>query len=131
MGEAVKQEEVMLARTLQLDTHAAPLTSLTEGVDIMDHGTPMLPQLQELFDSIVGESGSITLEDLQYALEDEETASYFQYLLVDVSDANILFQLLDINRDFSVDANEFIAGVEQLQVRRASAEVLQDAGCKK
>merc|ERR1712151_777834 len=105
--------------------------SLTEGVDIMDHEQPMLPQLQELFDSIVGESGSIVLMDLEYALEDEETASYFQYLLVDVTDANILFRLLDINRDFSVDANEFIAGLEQLQVRRASAETLSLAGCKK
>merc|ERR1712194_670505 len=80
--DAVKQEEVMLARTLELDAHASPIGALTEGHDIMDHTQPMVPQLKELFDQMVGESGEIVTEDVAYAYEDEEIQAFFKYLLV-------------------------------------------------
>merc|ERR1711920_1056079 len=130
MGNAVKQEEVMLARALKLDTHSATLTDSNEGGDIMDHSQPMYPQLKEFWDQVVGESGEVTLEDLQCALEDEDIAAYFTYLLVDLSDVNTLFRLLDNNRDSSIDMDEFISGIEQLQVRRSAAETLHAVGCK-
>merc|ERR1712176_1322027 len=96
----------------------------------MDHSKPMYPQLKEFWDQVVGESGDVSLEDIQTALEDEDIAAYFTYLVVYLSDVNIVFRLLDNNRDSSIDMDEFISGIEQLQVRRSAAETLHAVGCK-
>lgn len=63
-------------------------------------------------------SGTITLSEIKHHLTDEcnlELVAYFKQIDVDVTEAECLFDMLDINDSGSIDLEEFLSGCLRMQ----------------
>jgi voltage-gated sodium channel len=75
-----------------------------------------LESMKAIFDEMdVDGSGCITLAEFERRLDDERVMAYFSALKLDVSDATILFQLLDFDHSDEVTITEFLSGCYKLQ----------------
>ena len=83
-----------------------------------------MAELSKVFKAIdVDESGQITLDELEAMLKDPQLKSVFQYLELEVHDAEALFRLLD-EGDGEVTFQEFIKGVMRLKGQARSIDLI-------
>jgi hypothetical protein len=74
-----------------------------------------LESMQELFiDMDQDQTGTLELEEFEKRLGDERVIAYFEALKLDVSDARMVFTLLDTDSSGSVTVDEFIVGIYKL-----------------
>merc|ERR1712032_603512 len=78
----------------------------------------------ELFQQVdTDDSGTISLEEFEENLRDENVLACFSVVQIEVSEARGLFQLLDINETGEVDIEEFIVGCCRLHCAAQSIEM--------
>jgi hypothetical protein len=83
-----------------------------------------LESMQEIFEEMdeSGE-GNITLAEFEAKLQDERVQAYFNVLKLDVSDAKVLFHLLDHDHSDEVGVDEFLEGCYKLQGESRSLDM--------
>merc|ERR1712036_3828 len=69
------------------------------------------------------ETGLITLEEFESKLDDERVVAYFNALRLDVSDARMLFKLLDYDESGDIMIEEFVDGCYKLQGESRSLDI--------
>merc|ERR1712226_13428 len=75
-----------------------------------------LQNMAELFEEMDDDGkGTISMQEFDDKLQDERVIAYFSSLKLDVSDARILFQLLDLNHSGELSIDEFLDGIYKLQ----------------
>jgi hypothetical protein len=75
-----------------------------------------LEQMRDVFDEMdTDNTGCISLAEFEKSLDDQSVIAYFNSLKLDVSDARMLFQLMDHDRSDSVSITEFLSGCYKLQ----------------
>jgi hypothetical protein len=83
-----------------------------------------LEEMRDLFNEMDSDStGLITLEEFERSLNDEKVIAYFNHLKLDVSDARILFQLLDFDQSDQIAINEFVYGCYKFQGESRALDV--------
>eukprot|EP00411_Alexandrium_monilatum_P108318 CAMPEP_0175792938 /NCGR_PEP_ID=MMETSP0097-20121207/83214_1 /TAXON_ID=311494 /ORGANISM="Alexandrium monilatum, Strain CCMP3105" /LENGTH=406 /DNA_ID=CAMNT_0017104121 /DNA_START=1 /DNA_END=1221 /DNA_ORIENTATION=+ len=60
-------------------------------------------------------SGKISRGEFHNHLRDERALAYFEALKLDISDANTLFDLLDVDKSGEIDIEEFLSGCQRLK----------------
>jgi len=71
----------------------------------------------------VDHTGTLSWEEFKKQLEDPKTQSYFQALELDVSQAPVLFDLLDADGSGAVTVEEFVEGCVRLRGQARSIDV--------
>lgn len=75
-----------------------------------------IEDLKHMFQALdTDQSGCITETELEKGLQNERIVAFFHLLKLGVSDAKMLFRLLDRNNDASLSIEEFIDGCNRLQ----------------
>lgn len=75
-----------------------------------------LEEVREIFHALdTDSSGTITLEEMESGLQHEKLQAYFRALKLDVSDAAMLFRLLDKDNNQKIPIEEFVNGCYKLQ----------------
>eukprot|EP00930_Biecheleria_cincta_P022751 TRINITY_DN16565_c0_g1_i3.p1 TRINITY_DN16565_c0_g1~~TRINITY_DN16565_c0_g1_i3.p1 ORF type:complete len:662 (+),score=109.06 TRINITY_DN16565_c0_g1_i3:100-2085(+) len=75
-----------------------------------------LKSMQTLFEEIdEDESGFITQDEFESRVDDARVAAYFNSLKLDVSDARLLFELLDEDGSKKISPQQFVSGCQKLQ----------------
>merc|ERR1711879_1009770 len=75
-----------------------------------------LMSMRQVFEEMdKDDTGSITLQEFEKRLDDERVIAYFNALKLDVSDAHVLFRLLDHDQSDEVSIGEFLSGCYSLQ----------------
>jgi len=75
-----------------------------------------LQSMREVFEEMDGDGkGTISLDEFEEKLKDERVIAYFNVLQLDVSDATVLFQLIDDDHSNEVGIDEFLVGCYKLQ----------------
>jgi len=83
-----------------------------------------LESMHEVFNEIEEDgSGCIGLEEFESKLDDERVIAYFNALKLDVSDATMLFRLLDRDNSGEVNIHEFLTGCYTLQGESRSLDM--------
>jgi hypothetical protein len=83
-----------------------------------------LQAMQEIFEEMDEDGkGTISLCEFEDKLQDERVIAYFNVLKLDVSDAVILFQLLDGDQSDEVGIDEFLEGCYKLQGESRSLDM--------
>jgi len=72
----------------------------------------------------VNKSNSISLDEFKVHLDDQRALAYFESIKLDVTEAPMIFNLIDIDKSGSVDIEEFVAGFDRL---RGEARALDGA----
>merc|ERR1712050_333168 len=76
----------------------------------------MVSNVRELFAATSGGmSGSLTWVDFESLLDRSQMQAYFKAIDVDISEAKGVFQLLDLDKSGSIDAEEFLSGCLRLR----------------
>jgi hypothetical protein len=74
-----------------------------------------LESMQEIFEDMDhDDQGTISLCEFEKKLADDRVIAYFNALKLDVSDARVLFQLLDADDSGEITIDEFMVGVYKL-----------------
>jgi len=82
----------------------------------LDAKKEFLKDLRDLFHEMdQNGDGTITSEEFNHRLGDEEVIAYFKALKLDITDTQTLFQLLDTDESSEVDIQEFLEGCYALQ----------------
>merc|ERR1712061_788765 len=82
----------------------------------LDSKAEYLRMLSEVFEEMDSEgSGNISASEFEKSLNDEKVIAYFHHLKLDVTDARLLFELLDYDRSDTVNIDEFVKGCYRLQ----------------
>merc|ERR1712012_357633 len=84
--------------------------------------------MREVFEEMdTDDTGRLTLEEFEKRLEDERVILYFNALTLDVSDARILFRLLDHDQSNEVSIGEFLLGCYRLhgESRNLDMKIMQ------
>lgn len=90
----------------------------------MDSKKDYFQQMKEVFDELDdNQSGFFTLDEFEDKLEDERVVSYFNVLNLDISDARMLFTLLDYDQSGEVAIEEFLAGCFKLKGESRSLDL--------
>jgi len=71
----------------------------------------------------VDKSGHLSWDEFERHLEDDQVKAYFQTLELDVSEAHVLFELLDQDGSDQVDIDEFVGGCMRLKGTARSIDV--------
>merc|ERR1719271_785286 len=72
--------------------------------------------MEEIFEEMDEDAkGTICLKEFEDKLQDERVQAYFNVLKLDVSDARVLFHLLDNDNSDEVGIDEFLEGCYKLQ----------------
>merc|ERR1719482_1268452 len=80
--------------------------------------------MQEIFEEMDEDGkGTITLGEFEDKLKDERVIAYFNVLKLDVSDARILFALLDYDNSKEIGIDEFLEGCYKLQGESRSLDM--------
>lgn len=83
-----------------------------------------LEQMRDVFEEMDKDgTGFISNEEFEKSLDDESVIAYFNFLKLDVSDASVLFELMDYDQSGEVSINEFILGCYKLQGESRSLDV--------
>jgi hypothetical protein len=83
-----------------------------------------LQSMESIFEEMDEDSkGTITLGEFEDKLKDERVIAYFNVLKLDVSDAKILFALLDYDNSKEIGINEFLEGCYKLQGESRSLDM--------
>jgi len=107
----------------------AALQSNLKDRDIIAHEELMnkkkyLESMQDIFlEMDSDEQGTISLEEFEGKLQDERVIAYFNALKLDVSDARVLFRLLDTDESGEITIDEFIVGCYKLQGESRSLDM--------
>lgn len=82
------------------------------------HTRQMLFELQRLFEEIDGDAdGSITLEEFENALRDQQGSvrGVFRLLDIDITDARDFFSVIDVDGSNRIEIDEFVMGCLRLK----------------
>lgn len=80
--------------------------------------------MQEVFEELDDDTdGVITVDEFERKLDDERVIAYFNVLNLDVSDARMLFTLLDYDQSGEVAIEEFLAGCNKLKGESRSLDL--------
>merc|ERR1719359_2206297 len=72
--------------------------------------------MRDLFQAVdADQSGSITWDELHSHLSDEAVKAYFSLVQIEISEAEGLFHLLDVDESGEVGIEEFIMGCMRLK----------------
>mmetsp|Transcript_21577 Transcript_21577/g.61105 ORF Transcript_21577/g.61105 Transcript_21577/m.61105 type:complete len:575 (-) Transcript_21577:311-2035(-) len=83
-----------------------------------------LKSMREVFDEMdEDDTGCISMEEFEKKLDDERVRAYFNALKLDVTDARVLFRLLDYDRSQAVNIDEFLTGCYRLQGESRSLDM--------
>merc|ERR1719456_742392 len=83
-----------------------------------------LESMEEIFQEMDDdEAGTISLEEFETRLQDERVIAYFNALKLDVSDARVLFKLLDTDESGEITIGEFMVGCYKLQGESRSLDM--------
>jgi len=83
-----------------------------------------LESMQELFVEMDHDTtGTLALEEFEKRLDDERVIAYFEALKLDVSDARMVFTLLDTDGSGEVTVDEFIVGIYKLHGESRALDV--------
>lgn len=75
-----------------------------------------LQSMQDIFEEMDRDGrGTIALDEFESKLQDQRVVAYFSGLKLDVSDAKVLFHLLDYDRSDEIGIDEFLDGCYKLQ----------------
>jgi Ca2+-binding EF-hand superfamily protein len=75
-----------------------------------------LAKMQELFEEMDEDArGTITFDEFEAKLGDDRVIAYFSAMKLDVSDAVVLFRLLDYDQSDEISIEEFVIGCYKLQ----------------
>eukprot|EP00415_Alexandrium_ostenfeldii_P004456 UN4456 len=69
------------------------------------------------------DTGLISLQEFERKLDDERVIAYFNALKLDVSDAKMLFRLIDYDQSNEVNIDEFLTGCYKLQGESRSLDM--------
>jgi hypothetical protein len=95
----------------------------------MDKKSDYVKELIDLFDELgTMEDGTISMEDFERYLEDEQVAAFFTALRLTINDVGSMFKLLDSDASGTVDLSEFVEGCYRLhgESRTLDLVLLQD-----
>jgi len=83
-----------------------------------------LEAMQELFEEMDDDQqGTISMEEFEKKLQDERVIAFFNSIKLDVSDAHVLFRLIDIDKSGDVTIDEFVSGCYRLQGESRSLDM--------
>jgi hypothetical protein len=83
-----------------------------------------LESMQELFEDMDEDGkGTISLHEFEDKLQDERVIAYFNVLKLDVSDARVLFHLIDNDHSDEIGIDEFLEGCYKLQGESRSLDM--------
>jgi len=83
-----------------------------------------LETMSEIFEEMDEEgNGTISLKEFEDKLMDERVIAYFNVLKLDVSDARVLFQLIDDDHSDEILVDEFLDGCYKLQGDARSLDI--------
>lgn len=84
-----------------------------------------MKDLIDLFTELdVNKSDSLSFEEFNEHLDDERALAYFESIKLDVTEAPMIFNLVDLDNSGTVDIDEFVAGFDRL---RGEARALDGA----
>jgi len=82
-------------------------------------------QARRLFKSLdIDDNGAITIDEIRRHLESKPVQQFFRTIDVDSSEAEVLFEILDLSGDGSIDREEFISGCLRLQGAARAVDLL-------
>eukprot|EP00435_Cladocopium_sp_Y103_P073863 s24_g45.t1 len=82
-------------------------------------------QARRLFKSLdIDDNGAITIDEIRRHLESKPVQQFFRTIDVDSSEAEVLFEILDLSGDGSIDKEEFISGCLRLQGAARAVDLL-------
>lgn len=80
--------------------------------------------MQKVFDEMDTDSdGTITLDELKSAIEDEKMVAYFNALGLEITDVQTLFMLLDRDQTGRINVEEFLLGCMRLKGEAKSLDM--------
>jgi Ca2+-binding EF-hand superfamily protein len=83
-----------------------------------------LERMAEIFMEMDADgTGCISMQEFENRLQDERVIAYFSAMKLDVSDARMLFSLLDHDHSEEVEIKEFLAGCYKLQGESRSLDM--------
>uniref|UniRef100_A0A7S1WXH9 EF-hand domain-containing protein n=1 Tax=Alexandrium catenella TaxID=2925 RepID=A0A7S1WXH9_ALECA len=92
--------------------------------DEMEARKDYFSHMQEVFNELDDDTdGVITMDEFERKLDDERVIAYFNVLNLDVSDARMLFTLLDYDQSGEVAVEEFLAGCNKLKGESRSLDL--------
>merc|ERR1712232_1236156 len=90
----------------------------------LEHKKSYLLSMRQVFEELdTDDTGLITPEEFEKRLDDERVIAYFNALKLDVSDAQVLFRLLDYDQSNEVSIGEFLSGCYRLQGESRSLDM--------
>eukprot|EP00929_Paragymnodinium_shiwhaense_P089116 TRINITY_DN4934_c0_g1_i2.p1 TRINITY_DN4934_c0_g1~~TRINITY_DN4934_c0_g1_i2.p1 ORF type:complete len:787 (-),score=174.68 TRINITY_DN4934_c0_g1_i2:126-2486(-) len=90
----------------------------------MDQKSRYLQNMQDVFLEMDADgTGGISLDEFEEHLADTRVIAYFNALKLDVSDARMLFRLLDSDHSGAVEIEEFLLGCDKLKGEARSLDV--------
>ncbi|CAK9072671.1 Muscle calcium channel subunit alpha-1 (MDL-alpha-1) [Durusdinium trenchii] len=82
-------------------------------------------QARRLFKSLdIDDNEAITIDEIRRHLESKPVQHFFRTIDVDSSEAEVLFEILDLSGDGSIDKEEFISGCLRLQGAARAVDLL-------
>merc|ERR1712048_1361977 len=82
----------------------------------MERTRAVLKELQKLFTELdENQSGGITKDEFEARMQNNETRHFFSALGLDVSNANEVFNLMDVDGGGELEIDEFVIGCMQLK----------------
>lgn len=83
-----------------------------------------LESMKELFEDMDHDGeGSISMTEFESKLQDERVIAFFSALKLDVSDARVLFRLIDTDKSGDITIDEFLQGCYKLQGESRSLDM--------
>jgi hypothetical protein len=83
-----------------------------------------LQSMQQIFEEMDDdERGTISLDEFESKLNDERVIAYFSAMKLDVSDARVLFRLLDYDGSDEISIEEFLEGCYKFQGESRSLDM--------
>jgi len=90
----------------------------------IEHKEAYLSMVKKLFNVLdTDSSGSISLDEFESHLNNDQTKTYLDSLGLSTDDAKMLFKLIDVDRTQSIDVEEFMMGCLRLRGTAKSIDV--------